>query len=457
MSATATFEERFCREKYPGSCTVVIFGASGNLAKSKLFPALHRLFCSGLLHPASRIVAASRRRMDKEELAPEIRADANFLSLIHFCPFDPAEPETVKEFSKFLDRQDSCASALPRLYYLALPASAYPAVLQAMASAGLFAEHNGKLFRNLILEKPFGYDVGGMKEIRKLLKRLVSDHQIYLIDHYLGKDEIQNILMLRFANTIFSGVWNRKCIESITIGVSERAGIGSRAGYFDRAGIVRDMFQSHLLLALGLCIMRRPAEFDNRHISRALDNALKYITPVRTLFTGQYEGYLQEKGVPASSGTLTCADILFKSSRCDWNSVRFRLFAGKRLAEERTFIKIVFRSEKNDFFGRETDCLLPGNELTLEIKPGSGISLSLCSKKSGPHLCVGSLTLSHHSDTPADGYSRMLLDCLNCDRTFFPGFEVFISAGAICDEIIQKINEQDGGDIAVYSDEKSLV
>ena len=439
FDASASFEERFCCEKFPGACTVVIFGATGDLAVKKLFPALRRLFVSGLLHRSSRIVASSRRAIGTDDLAPEIRNDSKFMKLVHFLSFDPELPQSAENFALSLDRLDAEAAPLPRIYYLALPAAAYAQMIPAMARAGLFSEPDEKLFYNLVLEKPLGYSVAEMKTLRKLLKTCCSEQRIYLIDHYLGKDEVQNILMLRFANTIFSGVWNRKFIESITIGVSEFSGIGSRARYFDRAGIIRDMFQSHLLLALGLCIMRRPEEFDNFSITRSLLNAMKYVSAGKVRFYGQYEGYLQEKGIAPDSRTATCADIEFSSARCDWKGVKFRLFSGKRLARDFSFIRVTFRKVPAGFFGRDTDRILPGNELTLELKPESGISLGICAKKSGPHLCVGQLTLSQNSNTPADGYSRLLLDCLNCDRTFFPGFDLFVRTGKICDDLLSSL------------------
>ena len=436
MEETAIFDERFCREKFPGACTVVIFGATGDLAARKLFPALQTLFHTKLLHPASRIVAVSRRQINANSLAPGIRNDAEFLQLVKFHSFSPDDPFSAKEFAAFLDRMDNSAAPLPRLYYLALPSPAYPDLINTMAQVGLFFEPDKKLFRNLVLEKPLGYDFSAMKKVRRVLKNHLEEHQIYLIDHYLGKDEVQNILLLRFANAIFSGVWNRKYIESITIGVCEHNGIGSRAGYFDRAGIVRDMFQSHLLLMLGLCMMRRPKEFSSSAINRSLANALSYVSAEKILYSGQYQSYRQEKNVPAHSNTLTCADILFKSSRCDWKGVTFRLYAGKKTAFDRTFIKVLFKREASDFFGRELSFNLPGNELALEIKPSSGISLALCSKKAGPHLCLGTLTLKYKAEHPGDGYSRLLLDCLNCDRTFFPDFKLQAITGKICDKLL---------------------
>ena len=447
MSFSAVFDERLCQEKYPPPSIFVLFGATGNLAEKKIFPALDALAAKRLFHPQSRIVAVSRRDMDIAGLRKKAKLSSLIASRTTVVRFDPENGDTAKELVRHLDLYDR---NIGRIYYLAVPPSAFRSILSVLAGEHLFDEPSGKAFRNLVLEKPPGYDLEDVRGIHRMLESYLKPHQIYLIDHYLGKDEVQNILTLRFANRIFSGVWNGRNIEQLTIAVSEKSGIGGRAEYFDRAGIIRDMFQSHLLIMLGLCLMPFPEKFDAHHINAALADALRCIEVKKSVFTGQYMEYRQTPGVPSDSRTLTCADIFFGSSDSNWRNTQFRLFAGKAMKNDRSFINIRFRNGTFPF--EDTPFIVSSNELELEIKPHPGIKLILCSKRSGPHLCFGTLTLSHTGEDqmPSDGYQRLLLDCQNRDRTFFPDFGVFEQTGRICDLAEEIISAER---VKIYSSE----
>lgn len=436
---SAVFDERLCQEKYPPPLLFVLFGATGNLAEKKIFPALEALAENRLFHPQSRIIAVSRRGMDIAKIS---RFAASRTDVVKF---DPEKQETARELIRHLDKYDK---NMGRIYYLAVPPSAFRSIVSVLAAEHLFDESSGRAFRNLVLEKPPGYDLEDLRSIRQMLSEYLKPSQLYLIDHYLGKDEIQNIMTLRFANRIFSGAWNSQNIESITVAVSEKSDISGRAEYFDRAGIIRDMFQSHLLIMLGLCIMDMPEKFDAAHINSSLASALSGVQTEKINFAGQYRGYRMTPGVPPDSLTLTCADIMFSSSR--WQNTRFRLFSGKAMKNESSFISIKFRS--GTFPLGSTPFSVPGNAVELELKPQPGIKIVLCSKKSGPHLCFGTLTLKSTLDSgiPSNGYHRLLLDCQNCDRTLFPDFSVFEQTGKICGLAEELVSAER---VAIYSGE----
>ncbi|MBQ7396143.1 MAG: hypothetical protein IJW08_06360 [Lentisphaeria bacterium] len=449
MPFTAVFDEKFCRESAPSDCTIIIFGSSGNLAEKKIFPALDALEKRGLLHPSSRIAALSRRKFKLEELLAKIRVSPALARKISVLQFDPDDPDSAERLDEHLRKIEPSNGKNGRIFYFAVPTVFSGSIIKLLHRAGLLNEPSKTAFRNVALEKPLGENKADINRMYRFLSTLLEPHQIYLVDHYLGKDDVQNILMLRFANRIFSGIWNNSCIEKLTIGVSERHGIGSRGAYFDRTGIIRDMFQSHLLLMLGLCIMARPDEFDVEHIHRNLNSAIESIRVEKVRFAGQYEGYLQEQNVAANSGTLTCADICCRSTFPGWHGVKMRLFAGKAMAQERTVIRASFRGEKLPF-ADIPDAVLPGNELELELKPDSGIKLQICCKKNGPLLCLGTLSLSHTAgkQISGDGYWRILLACQNCDRTFFPDIRMLENAGAVCDEAEKMLSPES---VRIYS------
>ena len=446
MSFSPLSDELFCREKSPRPCMIVLFGATGNLAEKKIFPALEELNRCSLLHPQSRIVAVSRKDITLRMLTEKAGLSNELASKVSVVKFDPENGDDAGILAQHLSPGGGNV-----IYYLAVPPPAFMSILSALAAEEMFKERTSENFCNLVLEKPPGYTLKDVKNIRRMLEKFLQPHQIYLIDHYLGKDEVQNILTLRFANRIFSGVWTPENIEKITIAICEKSGIGKRAGYFDKAGIIRDMFQSHLLIMLALCIMPRPEKFDGTHLNSMLCCALKNIGAGKINFAGQYAGYRIASSTPDTRQILTCADISFKECS-KWKNTAFRLCACKAAKTDRSFINIKFRSGDFPFPEIYRHPEMPGNVLELELKPFPGIKLVLCAKKSGPHLCLGTIPLNYEQkEHPASGgYLRLLLDCQNCDRTFFPDFTVFEETGRICDAAEELISAER---VAIYSPE----
>ena len=443
MKEVITADSGFCIETLPGPCTTILFGATGNLVQKKLLRAFATLKRENLLNKESQLLLVSRRDINKEQYFSDFPDRKIIEEISSTAVFDPESPNRNISLKNAL-----CGLPEKRLFYFALPPETYQSHISALARTGMLDENS-----RIIIEKPPGYDRTGTLKLHRLLRRHLEEKQIFLIDHYLGKDEVLNILMMRFANKIFSGIWSSEYISNITIGISEKEGIAGRAAYFDKAGIIRDMFQSHLLFMLALCTTSRTTSNNGTYFDRALLNSLNSIYFDRLLFAGQYQKYRSEPGIPSDSSTLTCADLILRSSSRKWKNTTFRLFSGKSLAVDKTAVKIFFRPAEMTFLKSGVPLELAGNILELELKPEPAISLTLCAKKPGPHLCTGKLQLVNRNfkNTPSDAYARLLLDCQNDDHTLFAGFAPFIRCSAICDDIIKKISTTP---VTFYQDNK---
>jgi len=324
-----------CIEVTPLPCLLTVFGALGDLAARKLFPALFNLQRRKLLHENSGIVACGRRGMSDDDFREYVRtlpafADADavaldsFLNRMFYLPGDYLHDDTAHRLSGLLDAAGAklnCPDA-SRIFYLAVASESYLPLVENLARAGLLTEpcepsDDCSRWRHVVFEKPFGYDSASAVELEHGLFRYLTERQIYRIDHYLGKETVQNILMLRFANLIFEPVWNRNYIDSVEIIVTETVGVEHRAGYFDRAGLLRDMFQNHLLEMLSLVAMECPVAFSADRIRDEKARLLRSLRPLdsKELLLGQYvaghgmKGYREEPGIPPDSRTETFAAL----------------------------------------------------------------------------------------------------------------------------------------------------
>ena len=441
-----------CIEVTPLPCLLTVFGALGDLAARKLFPALFNLRRRKLLHENSGIVACGRRVMSDDDFRKYVRTlpafagtDAAaldpFLKRIFYLPGDHLDDDTAHRLSGLLD---SAATAFEcpgasRIFYLAVASEIYLPLVENLARAGLLTEpcepsDDCSQWRHVVFEKPFGHDSASAVELEHGLLRHLSERQIYRIDHYLGKETVQNILLLRFANLIFEPVWNRNYVDSVEITVTETVGVEHRAGYFDRAGLLRDMFQNHLLEMLSLVAMECPVDFSADRIrdeKARLLRSLRSLDP-KDLLLGQYvaghgmNGYREEPGIPPDSRMETFAALRLFVDDPRWKGVPFRLCSGKRLNERASRIMLDFKTIPHSIFPglREND--LPPNRLILTVQPQEGLSLELTAKKPGPKLCMGKLALDFRyssilepGETMPDAYERLLLDCMLGDQTLF--------------------------------------
>jgi len=448
----------FCPEVSPAPCVLVFFGATGDLTRRKLIPSLFQLEKQGLLHACSRIVGCGRTPLDDsafQALVREALLEASaepcetFLARVSYVRADAADAATFQELFDHLCALDVLETPVPfnRLFYFATPPSTCQPLIARLADAGLLKEDaDSTAWRHIALEKPFGTDAASAEALDAFLHRFVREDQIYRVDHYLGKETVQNILMLRFANILFEPVWNAQTVDHVQITVAETVGLEKRAAYFEQSGLLRDMFQNHLLEVLSLVTMEPPARFsaDALHAEKQkLIQAIRPFTPerIRTdIVRAQYSGgeglpgYREESGILASSQTETYVAAKFFIDNWRWRGVPFYLRAGKRLPRRASEIKLVFKRVPHSMFNPSTPDTLSPNVLTLRVQPQEGVSLLLQAKLPGPKLCIGDMPLRFAyselggaGDAP-DAYARLLLDAMLHDHTLFVRSETIAAA-----------------------------
>lgn len=430
--------------------TAVIFGATGDLTARMLVPALATLCAGRHLPKRFAIVGAGRMDLDattfRERLARSVAdlggiAPAAWTALephLSYRRVDYADPASFAGLAAFLDEL-SAARDLGgnRLYYLAVPPTAYRDIAVGLAGAGLAEEHAG--YARLIVEKPFGRDQKTARELEEALHTRFREGQIFRIDHYLAKETVQNILMLRFANTIFEPIWNRRYIDHVSILAAECLGVEHRAAYYDHFGVLRDMFQNHMLQLLALCALEPPSLFEAellRDEKTKVFRALRPFSPEdmeKRLVLGQYgpgridgrpvPGYREETLVPPDSTTPTFAAMRIQVDNWRWQGVPFTLISGKRLAAKRTEITIHFKPVPYSMFRGSLGDPIEPNRLILRIQPTEEVNLTFQAKAPGP-VCLRSVTMAfdYAADVPKIGltaYAKVLLDCLLGDQTLF--------------------------------------
>lgn len=444
------WQELLCVEQPAQPCVFVIFGASGDLARKKLFPALFALHRRGLLQPGTRIMGCARHEYDDESFRARLASalpDSDseqvrrFLATATYCRIaDYDEADGYARLSARLTEMDREAGApLPYLFYFATPSNLYLKIVQGLSGSGLLREETPAIWRHVVLEKPFGFDLDSAKALDASLARHLREKQIYRIDHYLGKETVQNIFLLRFANIVFEPVWNRRYIENVQITVSETIGVENRAGYFDQAGILRDMFQNHMLEMLSLVAMECPSTFsadkvrdEKRKLIESIARFDLDATP-QNVVRAQYDGYRGEPGVRPDSMTETYAAIRLFIDNMRWAGVPFYLRAGKKLAKRTSEIDVVFRHVPHSLFEGIRAQDMQQDILHLRVQPDEGVGLTLQAKKAGPKLCMGALTMNYcyeenEGEGALDAYSRLLLDCCLGDQTLFIRSDIIESA-----------------------------
>ncbi|HET7497564.1 MAG TPA: glucose-6-phosphate dehydrogenase [Candidatus Eisenbacteria bacterium] len=432
-------------------CTFVVFGASGDLTHRKLLPALLELTRDRLLHPKTAVVGFARQAKTDQEFRDETAALAKehdiaeavwhaFAPSLFYCTGTFENGDDYKALKAFLEKVEK-ERGIPgnRIYYLAAPPPAYPAIFENLGASGLARPAEGAWTR-VIVEKPFGRDLRSARDLNAKIHAHFDERQIYRIDHYLGKETVQNILVFRLANGIFEPLWNSRYVNHVQITVAETVGVEARAGYYEQAGVLRDMLQNHMLQLLALTAMEPPSRFDADFVRDEKAKVLRAMEPLtpeqvaKRTVRGQYAagsvageavpGYRQEPGVDPNSTTETYLAVKLEVDNWRWAGVPFYLRSGKRLGKRATEVAISFRRPPYSLF-RSIGCApIEANVLRLRIQPDEGVSLSFGTKAPGQALQIQPVRMDFNYLTafgadPPDAYERLLLDCNLGDSTLF--------------------------------------
>jgi glucose-6-phosphate 1-dehydrogenase len=435
-------------------CTIVIFGASGDLTSRKLVPALYNLYLNDGLPKPFIIVGASRTSLSNEEFREKLKSSYSkaetadlsrweeFASNLYYQPVIYDSLDSYKELANFLRKLDEEYKAGGnRVFDLAVPPSLYPTIAEMLGAAGLSREEEGgNGWSRIVVEKPFGNDLKTATALDETLHKSFNEHQIFRIDHYLAKETVQNILMFRFANAIFEPIWNRGYIAYIGIVAAEKLGVENRAGYYEQAGVIRDMFQNHIMQVLALTAMEPPSLFEADLVRDEKTKVFRSLKPLEedwqknNLILGQYgpgtidgvevSGYRGERGVNPESLIPTFAMMRVFIDNWRWRGVPFYLVSGKRLARKTTQIVVQFKRVPHSMFQNVLGEEIHANRLILGIYPEERITLTFQTKYPGARNCLRPVTLDfsydqNYSGPTLEAYEKVLLDCIQGDQMLF--------------------------------------
>jgi glucose-6-phosphate 1-dehydrogenase len=466
----------------PEPCLVVIFGVSGDLARHTLIPSLYALGCQGLLPEPFAIVGFARREWDDEAFREHMREIvrrkrpfretqwqkfARGLMYVQGDFSSPASDAYATLWEKITKIQAERHIPDNILFHLATPPSFYSEIAQKLADASLLHSDHG--WRRLIIEKPFGYDEASARALDRHLLRLIDEEHLYRIDHFLGKETVQNMLVFRFANPGFEPIWNRNYIDHVQITAAESEGIGTRAGYYESAGVVRDMLQNHLLQLLCITAMEPPVTYDGISLRNETFKVLQALEPVNVpsdCVLGQYgpglldgyavRGYREEEDVPRDSTTPTFVALKLRPANWRWAGVPFYLRTGKRLLRKLTQISIHFKPTPHVMFPVDDPGRLQQNILTFRLQPDEGILHTFLAKQPGPDICLRPVRM-HFSynatfciEEPPSAYEWLLLDAMLGDQTLFPRSDWIYKAWSIVDPIVKRWESEPPNDLPNY-------
>jgi glucose-6-phosphate 1-dehydrogenase len=437
--------------------TLVVFGASGDLARRKLMPALYSLYRQELLPSRFAVLGYARTKYSDEtfrslahdslkEYSDQEVDEGNWADFAAHLFYQPGSYDDRASFDALVARVDELDARFDtqgnRIFYLSTPPMVFKPISTLLSESGLARRDGDGGFTRLIIEKPFGRDLQSAQDLNRHLHQHFDEDQIYRIDHYLGKETVQNILVFRFGNGIFEPIWNRNYVDNVQITVAESLGIGTRGGYYDQAGAIRDMVQNHVMQLVALTAMEPPVSYDAKAVRDQKVNVMRSIQPLRKegyaedcVVRAQYgrgvvdgqeiPGYLETPGVDPHSTTETFVAWRMQINNWRWNGVPFYVRTGKAMAKKLTEINVVFKRPPLMFFEDVDNKLhIPRNEISLRIQPNEGIHLRFDAKRPGPELDVDEVTMDFlYEDAfyskSAEAYERLLLDALIGDGTLF--------------------------------------
>ena len=466
-------------------CTVVLFGASGDLAKRKVIPAMYDLAIHNALGTRYAIVGFARTATSEDAFRAALGEAAKsisevgpidpkrwneFASNLYYSPGDYANPEAYTQLAKRLAELDSSKNiGGNRLFYLSTPPEVYPDIVEQLGRAGLARPSSPSSWVRIIIEKPFGRDLASAKALNQIVLNVFDEKQVYRIDHYLGKDTVQNLLVLRFGNGIFEPLWNRNYVDQVQITAAETLGVERRGGFYETTGALRDMIQSHVLQLTSLVAVEPPASFDATAVRNEKLKVLQSIRPfdlemvAQSAVRGQYvpgkigdkpvAGYREEPQVNSASRTETfvAAKLLIDNWR--WAGVPFYLRTGKRLAKRTTEIVIQFRCAPHIVFRKKE---IEPNRLILNIQPDEGICLSFGAKRPGTEMRIGNVTMNFSyregfGDATRSAYATLLNDCVRGDATLFDRGDSVEAAWSLVDPIIDAWSAAQSATVPQYA------
>ena len=474
MSDPATAFDLGARlSRTPAPAAIVIFGASGDLTHRKLMPALYSLALQQLLPPEMTVVGVSRAAWDDDQFREEMRqavvshgastmldADiwAEFARRLHYVPAtfdDPTAYDRLRDTLAALHVGDE--SLGNRLFYLATAPEFFPLIAERLGGAGL-ADELDDTFSRIVIEKPFGEDLESSRTLNQRVGAVFGERQPYRIAHYLGKETVQNLLVLRFANGIFEPIWNRRYVDHVQITVAEDLGVENRGGYYDQSGALRDIVQNHIFQVLSLVAMEPPARFDSRSVHDEKVKVLRAIPDISAehahdaAVRGQYRagfiggqpvvGYREERGVARDSNTESFVAMRLSIDNWRWAGTPFYLRTGKRMPRRATEVAIQFKPAPLPLFAQTAVESTAPNLLILRIQPDEGASLRFSAKVPGPQVDIRNVSMdfqygSSFLKPSAEAYERLLLDALLGDSTLFARWDEVERGWEIVDELVQ--------------------
>ncbi len=452
--------DMICVESAAPPTAMIAFGASGDLVQRKLLPSIAQIHRRGLLSEQFCLLGCSRTEYSDEQFR-QVAADAirhstggispseltALLDRFYYLGGDYSDPGAYERIrTRLVELRRKHAIDGCDLFYLSVPPILYDTIIKHLGSSGLSCKNDPECRQRarLVVEKPFGRDLDSATQLNQTISKWFEESQVYRIDHYLGKETVQNIMIFRFANAIFEPIWNRNHIDNIQITIAETLGVEHRASYYDDSGAIRDMFQNHVLQVLALVAMEPPISFDADPIR---DEKVKLLRTVRpfdpenlagSIVRGRYgvgringqdvPAYLSEKGIAPNSRTETYVAAKLFIDNWRWKDVPFYLRTGKRLAKKNTEIVVTFKEPPHSLFGSVGLHHMPPNVLAFQIQPQEGISLRFQAKRPGSKICIGTLDMKfRYQDIfgveMPESYQRLLLDCMTGDQTLYTRFD----------------------------------